>query len=66
MRTKRKQSPEDKLDRAIEKLYYTHGNGRRINILDIGKLYADVRAAHIAGQDLDSAVKAAVAKWCEP
>jgi len=54
------------LDKAIERLYYTHGAGVVLNILNIPKIYAAARTAHAAGRDLESAVVAAIATYREP
>ena len=54
---------EKKLDKEIERAYYQHGQGVAINIMDIGKVFADCRAAVLAGGSLDEAVKTAIAKY---
>ena len=50
----------DKLDTQIAALYTRHAQGIQINVMDIGKLYADVRAAVATGTDTETAVKAAI------
>lgn len=53
----------DKLDKAIEQEYYRQASGVQINIMSIGKIYADCRAAVAAGKALESAMAEAVAKY---
>lgn len=53
----------DKLDKAIEQEYYRQASGVQINIMSIGKIYADCRAAIAAGETLESAMAKAVAKY---
>lgn len=62
----RKINPDKQLDKDIEQLYYRHGNGRQINIMKIGKLFADAKTSHLAGATLEDAVKAAIEKHCDP
>jgi tetratricopeptide (TPR) repeat protein len=52
-----------KLDKQIEQFYYKHAQGTQINVMDIGKLYKDCRAAYEAGEDLEQAVIKAIAKY---
>jgi len=52
-----------RLDKEIEQTYYRHGSGVQISILDISKVFADCRAAHAEGTDLDTAVLAAIARY---
>lgn len=56
---------DKQIDKQIEQLYAKHAAGRQINILKIGTVYADCRAAVAAGGDLEAAVIAAVAKYTE-
>ena len=53
----------DKLDKAIEQAYYVHGAGTQINIMDIGKLFRDVRADVAGGAELVPAVQAAISRY---
>jgi hypothetical protein len=59
-----------KLDEAISKAYYRHGNNVQVNIMDIGKIYAAGKTAYEgaatleeADKALDDAMKAAIAKY---
>ena len=63
MLTKRQ---ENKLDKGIELLYKKYAAGRQINIMKIGVLYRDAKKDHLAGLDLEIAVKNAIARHCEP
>ncbi len=58
--------PQDKkLDKMIETFYYKHARGRQIMILNIPKLYAMAKHAHLAGNvPLEDAVKAAITTYC--
>lgn len=56
---------ENKLDSQIEKLYYKLASGRQINIMKIGALFRDAKKTHLAGTDLETAVKAAIETHCE-
>lgn len=56
-----------KLDKSIEQFYYKHADGKAINIMDIGKVYAEGRKAYIATQSMEAveaAIIGAVAKYC--
>jgi len=55
-----------RLDREIERLYYQHAQGRQINVMKIGSLFAGVRGAVEKGADLETAVKVAIDLFCEP
>lgn len=52
------------LDKEIERAYYRHATGKQINILDIPKLYKDVRNEVIKGKNLEDVVKEAIARYC--
>jgi hypothetical protein len=59
-----------KLDEAISKAYYKHGNNVQVDIMNIGKIYAAGKSAYEgagtleeADQALDEAMKAAIAKY---
>lgn len=60
------QRAAEELDKQIERLYYQHADRRQIDIMKIGKLFADARTAHVAGTPLEDAVKAAIEKFCDP
>ena len=59
-----------KLDEAISKAYYEHGDRVQVNIMDIGKIYAAGKTAYEgagtleeAAKALDEAMKAAITKY---
>ena len=54
------------IDKAIEQAYYVAAQNRQINIMDIPKVFADCRLAISTGEPVESAVKAAVEKYCTP
>ena len=60
--TKREQN---KLDKQIEQLYYRHGNGVQIDIMNINKLFSFCRQAAEVGTPLEQAVVAAIAIYRE-
>lgn len=51
------------LDKEIERVYYKHGNGVQINIMDIGKIFREVRAAYEKGEDYEASVQACIKKF---
>lgn len=53
----------DKEDKLIERAYYKHATGTQINIMDIPKLYDDVRRDIRIGKDIDVAVVEAIARY---
>jgi hypothetical protein len=44
------------LDKLIERIYYDNCAGIQINIMDIGKVFAEGRKAHAEGRDLRDAI----------
>ena len=54
-----------KLEKEIERLYYKNGDGVQINIMNIGKVFSDCTEAYNRGEDLETAVLAAIAKYRE-
>lgn len=52
-----------RIDKDIEASYYKHCAGTTIDVMDIGKLYKDVREAVNAGTEVDVAVQAAIKKY---
>lgn len=52
------------LDQAIEQEYYKQAKGVQIDIMDIGKVFTDVRKAVTAGLTLESAMTEAIDKYC--
>ena len=53
------------LDGRIAAIYGRLAAGRRIDVLDIGRVFGAARLAHERGEDLEAAVAEAVAKWTE-
>lgn len=59
-----RQTKEQKaFDKAIEAAYYKHCTGTTISIMDIPKLFNEVRQAVVAGAELDASVIADIAKY---
>ncbi len=57
---------QSKLDKQIEAIYYKVASGVQINIMNISKLFRLATDLHTQdGLDLETAVKAAVAKYRE-
>jgi hypothetical protein len=54
---------ENKLDKEIEKIYNRVGAGVQIDMFDISKIFKAGKDAHIAGQSVEEAVKAAIAQY---
>jgi hypothetical protein len=59
-----------KLDNAISKAYYQHGDRIQVNIMDLGKIHDAAKKAYEAASTveeadkaLDDAMKAAIAKY---
>lgn len=50
-------------DKLIESTYYKHCAGTTISIMDIGKLFNEVKQDVASGKDLDASVIAAIAKY---
>ena len=61
---KRTKAEQKKLDVQIEQLYYRHSQGKSIDVMDIGNVFNDCRDAHDRGEDIETAVKAAIEKYC--
>lgn len=61
----RRRTRNDPVDTLIERLYYTHAQGRQISILKIGDLFRDARTAIVNGSDPTVAVQTAIAKYTE-
>ena len=55
----------NELDKAIERAYYIMGQGKQINIMDIGKLFNDCRTAVSIGEPLNEAMGKAISKYCQ-
>lgn len=64
MATKLEKS-EKALDKLIEKAYYANCAGTMINVMNIGKLFRDVKLELAVGTDLEVAMKTAIAKYNE-
>lgn len=54
---------EKALDKQIEQAWYRHGQGVQVSVLDIGKIFRDVKLELAAGTDIDTATKLAVARY---
>lgn len=52
-----------RLDKEIERIYYLHGFGVQVDIMDIPRIFADCRRVYESGGDLDLAVREAIAKY---
>lgn len=64
----RQTKQEKALDKAIEAAYYKHCQGTTISIMDIPRLFADVRRevsgkVFLSPADLDTPVIAAIARY---
>lgn len=60
---KRKTKAEKAIENAVDAAYKKHGNGVQVNIYDIGKILDAGRDAGAAGNDIDEAVKNAIAQY---
>lgn len=58
---KRKKNP---LDAQIEQFYYKNAQGKQINIMDIGNVFAAGHKASKEGKDVETAIKEAIDKYC--
>lgn len=54
---------EKALDKQIEAEYYKQGSGVMVDIMDIGKIFRDVKLELAAGTPLPTAISAAIAKY---
>lgn len=61
----RRNRTETPLDREISAAYRANGHGIQINILNIRHVYAAGRAAAAAGESVEAAVVAAIARYRE-
>ena len=52
-----------KLDAEINRLYGIHGDRVLVNIMDLGKISNAAKAAYEAGEDMEAAIKVAIAKY---
>jgi hypothetical protein len=62
-RKTKEQKEVEKLDKEIEQAWYRLASGVGVDIMDIGKVFNDVRAAFKAGSTIDAAVEVAKAKY---
>lgn len=53
------------LDREIERIYCRLAQGRRIDVMKIGQVFAAGHAAKADGRDLEAAIAEAVARLTE-
>ena len=51
---------EKALDKEIESIYYRHGSGVHISVMDIGKIFRAGRDAHARGEPMEPAIVAAI------
>lgn len=59
-----RQTKADKaMDKLIEKTYYAVASGVQVNMMDIGKIFAESRALIISGMTPETAVASVVAKY---
>jgi len=52
-----------KLDAEINRLYGIHGDRVQVNIMDLGKISNAAKSAYEAGEDMEAALKVAIAKY---
>lgn len=52
-----------KLDAEINRLYGIHAHGVQVNIMDLSKIANAAKAAYEAGEDMEAALKVAIAKY---
>lgn len=53
----------DKIDKQIEKAWYSLASGVQVNIMDIPRIFREVRAAVEGGANLEAAVTIVVAQF---
>ena len=58
------QKESERIDNAIEAAWYKHCSGVQVNIMDIGKIFKECRAA-LPRMTIEDAVKAAAAKYSQ-
>lgn len=51
------------LDSKIERIYYRHGDGVQINVMDICKIFKAGKEAFLKGEDMEAAIVAAIATY---
>jgi len=51
------------LDKEIERIYSQHGNGVQIGMMDIPRIFTAGHQAHEAGESIEGAILAAIAKY---
>ena len=59
----RRTKAEKALDMQIEQTYYRLARGRQIDIMDIGKVFAEGHRAAAEGRNLEIAIQEAVDKY---
>ena len=62
-RRTKEQLADAKFDQGIEAVYYRLCKGRAISVMDIGKLFADVRADFLKGVGLEHSVEQAIQRY---
>jgi len=59
-RAKKIERAEDKIDREIEKAWYRLASGVQVPIMDIPRIFRDIKLEVAGGMDIDTAVRAAI------
>ena len=54
---------EKRIEQEWERAFKVHGSCVQFNIMDLGKMHGEVTAAGKAGQNVEEATKAAIAKF---
>ena len=54
---------EKRIEAEWKAAFKVHGNCVEFNVMDLGKLHGEVTAAGKAGQNVEEATKAAIAKY---
>ena len=60
---KRKTKAEKAIEKAVDDAYKKHGSGVQVDMFDIGKILDAGYAAGAAGNNIEEAVKEALAKY---
>lgn len=59
----RAKDPDAALKKIVEQAYYRHGHGVQVNVMDIGKIFAEGVAAIKAGLDIDQEIQKIISKY---
>lgn len=60
---RRRNRAMNRLNSDISAIYTRLAAGRQINVLDIGKVFQAGRDASVAGEDVETAIRAAVERY---